>query len=61
MSKEMGIYISKQGRKYPYIGTFGKKSSYPVLYFRKSKWSSGKEFETVLEHILETIKEANGN
>lgn len=49
------IYISSEGRKRKYIGMEGERSAYPVVYFRKSKWASKEDFETIVKHILDNL------
>lgn len=54
--KTIRIFVSKLGRKNEYIGMYGKKEvSYPVVYFRKSKFCTDDEYKMLLKHIFEKL------
>jgi hypothetical protein len=49
------IIITNAGRKYTYIALMKGNGVYPAIYFRKSKWISQKEFESLINYIKETL------
>jgi hypothetical protein len=49
--KPIRIFFSKLGRKNEYLGVYGEKSAYPVIYFRKSKYATQQEFDEMIDMI----------
>jgi len=53
--KKINIFITSAGRKNKYVCISKKDGAYPVIYFRKSKFATKKEFNILMEHILNNI------
>jgi len=55
MTAQIKIFTSDVGRKRKYVGIIKDSVAYPVVYFRKSKFSTNEEFELLIKHIMDNL------